>query len=45
MLRGGPGSGRASLLAAVVALVVLPGETFCERDHLAAVFGVAACWR
>jgi hypothetical protein len=27
-------------IAAVTALFVLPGETFCERDHLAAVFGV-----
>lgn len=27
-------------LAAALALVVLPGETFGERDHLAAVFGV-----
>ena len=33
-------SGRASSLTAIVALVVLPGESFCERDHLAAVFGV-----
>ncbi len=33
--RVGPGVA----LAAVVALVVLPGETFAERDHLAAVFG------
>jgi hypothetical protein len=27
-------------LAALVALILLPGQTFCERDHLAAVFGV-----
>jgi hypothetical protein len=27
-------------LAAIVALLVLPGESFCERDHLAAVFGL-----
>lgn len=40
MLRGVPGVGRSVLLAAVVALVVLPGETFCERDHLAAVFAL-----
>jgi hypothetical protein len=34
-------------LAALAALVVLPGETFCERDHLAAVFGLpllACAW-
>ena len=40
MLRGVPGVGLSVLLAAVVALVVLPGETFCERDHFAAVFAV-----
>ena len=40
MLRGVPGVGRSVLLATVVALVVLPGETFCERDHLAAVFAL-----
>ena len=34
--RVGPGVA----LATVVALVVLPGETFAERDHLAAVFGL-----
>lgn len=39
-LRRVPGVGASVLLAALVALVVLPGETFCERDHLAAVFGV-----
>jgi len=26
-------------LTAALALVVLPGETFCERDHLAAILG------
>ncbi len=28
------------LLAAIVALLVLPGQSFCERDHLAAVLGL-----
>jgi hypothetical protein len=32
-------AGPAPLLAAVFAFVVLPGETFCERDHLAALLG------
>ena len=33
-------AGPAVLLAAIVAFVALPGQTFCERDHLAALFGV-----
>ena len=33
-------AGPALLLAAIVAFAALPGETFCERDHLAALFGV-----
>ena len=40
ILRRGAPLGASVGLAAVVALVVLPGETFCERDHLAAIFGV-----
>jgi hypothetical protein len=28
------------LMATIVALLVLPGESFCERDHLAAVLGL-----
>ncbi len=40
ILRRVQGVGPSVRLAAIVALVVLPGETFCERDHLAAVFGV-----
>ncbi len=40
ILRRAPAMGPSVLLAAIVALVLLPGETFCERDHLAAVFGV-----
>ena len=38
ILKRAPGVGPSVLLAGVVALIVLPGETFCERDHLAAVF-------
>ena len=34
------GAGQGLALAALTALILLPGETFCERDHLAAVFGV-----
>lgn len=40
ILRGLREAGPGLALAALVALVVLPGQTFCERDHLAAVFGV-----
>ena len=39
ILRRGRPVGASVTLSAVIALVVLPGETFCERDHLAAVFG------
>ena len=37
ILRRVQGVGPSVWLCAIVALVVLPGETFCERDHLAAV--------
>ncbi len=40
ILRRGPPVGASVALSAIIALVVLPGETFCERDHLAAVFGL-----
>ena len=40
ILRGVREAGPGLALAALVALVVLPGQTFCERDHLAAVFGL-----
>ncbi len=29
-----------ALVAGIVAMMILPGESFCERDHLAAVLGV-----
>jgi hypothetical protein len=40
ILRGVRGAGPGLALAALAALLLLPGQTFCERDHLAAVFGV-----
>ena len=40
ILRGQREAGPGLALAALVALLLLPGQTFCERDHLAAVFGV-----
>jgi len=40
ILRGVRGAGAGLALAALAALLLLPGQTFCERDHLAAVFGV-----
>ncbi len=40
ILRRGPPIAPSVGLAAIVALILLPGESFGERDHLAAVFGV-----
>ena len=39
ILRRATPLGPGVALTAVLALLVLPGETFCERDHLAAIFG------
>jgi hypothetical protein len=39
ILRRAPPLGQGVALTAVLALVVLPGETFGERDHLAALLG------
>ena len=40
VLRGAPPLAASVPLAAIVALLVLPGESFCERDHLAAMLGL-----